>query len=548
MHARCVSFKTAARAYQKPEGLISYGTAGFRAKADALPSTVFRCGVLAALRALHTGARTGLMVTASHNPEPDNGVKLADPSGGMLAMEWEDVANEMANAATEEHLWDLVCRLVEREKIDLATNCASVQVLLGRDSRPSSCGLAEAAQKGIQAMGVKVCDLGLVTTPQLHFLVRARNRGEPCSEEAYFLQLARGFATLAKNSNPNKSVQPLILDASNGVGGPKWHELARHLDGQISAQVRNNGDGRLNEKVGADFVQKEKLPPLGVSSPGDDGSRIVSVDGDADRLVYFSLLDNQVTLFDGDKIATLMASYVCKLLKTLPPGQIRDASVGVVQTAYANGASTKFITEGLGLKVEVTPTGVKHLHKAAEEFDVGIYFEANGHGTVLFKDGFMQQVNEACAACPASPVEGTPESALVKLRALGEVVNQAVGDALSGILVVEAILSHYQWQLKDWAGLYTDVPSRQLKVQVKDRNVIETMNAETRVKTPAALQSRIDESVGLYESGRSFVRPSGTEDVVRVYAEASTQAAADELARIVARHVHQICGGVGAEP
>lgn len=33
--------------------------------------------------------RAGLMVTASHNPEPDNGVKLADPSGGMLAMEWE---------------------------------------------------------------------------------------------------------------------------------------------------------------------------------------------------------------------------------------------------------------------------------------------------------------------------------------------------------------------------------------------------------------------------------------------------------------------------
>lgn len=55
-------------------------------------------------------------------------------------------------------------------------------------------------------------------------------------------------------------------------------------------------------------------------------------------------------------------------------------------------------------------------------------------------------------------------------------------------------------------------------------------------------------TAGLYESGRSFVRPSGTEDVVRVYAEASTQAAADELARIVARHVHQICGGVGAEP
>lgn len=48
--------------------------------------------------------------------------------------------------------------------------------------------------------------------------------------------------------------------------------------------------------------------------------------------------------------------------------------------------------------------------------------------------------------------------------------------------------------------------------------------------------------------GRAFVRPSGTEDVVRVYAEASTQQAADELATAVARHVHQTAGGVGGAP
>lgn len=29
-----------------------------------------------------------------------------------------------------------------------------------------------------------------------------------------------------------------------------------------------------------------------------------------------------------------------------------------------------------------TKTGVKHLHHVAQEFDVGVYFEANGHGTV----------------------------------------------------------------------------------------------------------------------------------------------------------------------
>ena len=64
----------------------------------------------------------------------------------------------------------------------------------------------------------------------------------------------------------------------------------------------------------------------------------------------------------------------------------------MVQTAYANGAGTHFITETLGLAVACTPTGVKHLHGAAEKFDVGIYFEANGHGTVLFQRKLLQQL------------------------------------------------------------------------------------------------------------------------------------------------------------
>ena len=49
-------------------------------------------------------------------------------------------------------------------------------------------------------------------------------------------------------------------------------------------------------------------------------------------------------------------------------------------------------------------------------------------------------------------------------------------------------------------------------------------------------------------AGRACVRPSGTEDVVRVYAEAAEQAAADALAAAVARAVHDHAGGVGARP
>ena len=37
------------------------------------------------------------MITASHNPEEDNGIKLVDPMGEMLLMEWEKYASQLAN-------------------------------------------------------------------------------------------------------------------------------------------------------------------------------------------------------------------------------------------------------------------------------------------------------------------------------------------------------------------------------------------------------------------------------------------------------------------
>ena len=45
--------------------------------------------MLMTLRSCKTGLPTGIVITASHNPIADNGVKLIEGSGHMLQQSWE---------------------------------------------------------------------------------------------------------------------------------------------------------------------------------------------------------------------------------------------------------------------------------------------------------------------------------------------------------------------------------------------------------------------------------------------------------------------------
>lgn len=84
------------------------------------------------------------------------------------------------------------------------------------------------------------------------------------------------------NSKPNNSElklkdwdNQLVVDGANGVGGQKLEILKEMLNG-LAIEIRNSGKGEgvLNEGVGADFVQKEKIVPLGIGSQ-DVGIRLV---------------------------------------------------------------------------------------------------------------------------------------------------------------------------------------------------------------------------------------------------------------------------------
>lgn len=93
-----------------------------------------------------------------------------------------------------------------------------------------------------------------------------------------------------------------------------------------------------------------------------------------------------------------------------------------------------------------------------------------------------------------------------KIRAIVDMINQSVGDALSDMLLVETILHEKGWDLRDWERCYQNLPCKQLKVKVKDRSVITTTDADRKCVTPEGLQTRIDELVSQYSKGRCFVR------------------------------------------
>jgi phosphoacetylglucosamine mutase len=128
---------------------------------------------------------------------------------------------------------------------------------------------------------------------------------------------------------------------------------------------------------------------------------LCSFDGDADRVVFhrFSSIsdcgDSIWSLIDGDKISCLLSIVLYNELKAA--NLLERFTYGVVQTAYANGASTNYLREQ-GVPIVVAKTGVKFLHHKALLFDVGLYFEANGHGTVLFSEKMLAHLTATDAS------------------------------------------------------------------------------------------------------------------------------------------------------
>ncbi|KAG5439112.1 hypothetical protein PCANB_001411 [Pneumocystis canis] len=516
--------------HPKPQNVFySYGTAGFR----------MQSGLLSALRSKKVQGKTvGIMITASHNPPQDNGIKLIDPHGEMLEMSWEQHFNNISNAENTDHLIALIERIIFSEKIDLRIKS---NVIYASDT--------SSLIDGLLCFETSWTNYELLTTPQLHYLVHSINTkntpkayGEP-TELGYYNKLSKAYRYLMKNQTCQT---PLFVDCANGIGALKLKNLCSFINKDIlNVKIFNKNienPDELNRECGADFVKMQNKMPLGYKTNIE--GRYLSFDGDADRIVYYFVdSDGTFKLLDGDKIASLVAMFIIDLIKTISI----DINIGIVQTAYSNKSSTNFILKTLKIPVNCVPVGIKHLHHTAMQYDCGIYFEANGHGTILFSPK-MQSILSSYKT-----KSSTQLTALNCLKALINLINQTVGDALSNMLLVEVILAHKNWSIKEWNSIYTNFPNKTINVMTKNKKLYETISPNYKLIKPEGIQEKIDLLVAKYKEGRAFIRASGTEDIdkyqiytsnqtniqsIRVYAEALTKKDVNKLASEISQLIY----------
>lgn len=121
------------------------------------------------------------------------------------------------------------------------------KVVFARDTRASGPYLVTALKAALDAVNVEYTDYGIMTTPQLHYIVRCVNTmnspyafGVP-TEEGYYEKMAKAFKTLMHGRTIKG---PITVDCANGVGGPKLRELIKYLptakEGGIDIKVVND--------------------------------------------------------------------------------------------------------------------------------------------------------------------------------------------------------------------------------------------------------------------------------------------------------------------
>ena len=138
-----------------------------------------------------------------------------------------------------------------------ATTAAGAVVYVARDTRATSEVLAGCFADGVRLVGAAVRDYGVMTTPQLHWMVFAANGHlpdigawpgpQPPSADEYYARLASAFALLSGLCEP-----PLDLNGCASADPVTYHELSSSAATEF---YEPNGDGTCNGPIARDTLE-----------------------------------------------------------------------------------------------------------------------------------------------------------------------------------------------------------------------------------------------------------------------------------------------------
>ncbi|MCJ0977979.1 phosphoglucosamine mutase [Rhodococcus sp. ARC_M12] len=431
---------------------------------------------------------------------------------------------------------ELALRIARAAAAVLAPNVDGTRrvAVVGRDPRVSGAMLSAAVSAGLTASGVDVIDVGVLPTPAVAFLTaeydaalgvmisashnampdngikifaagghkldddvedrieaaldpEGRSRNDAQRTDAIGAAIgridvahdaaARYTAHLADSVAHRLDGVTVVVDCSHGAASVVGPDIYRRAGATVVA-INAEPDG-ININDGCGSTHLEGLQKAVVEHGADLG---IAHDGDADRCLA---VDASGSVVDGDAIMTVLA------IAMHDAGQLTDDTL--VATVMSN----------LGL------------HIAMREAGITLRTTAVGDRYVL------EELRRGGFAL------GGEQSGHVVLPAVG-----TTGDGIATALRLMERMAQTGRSLADLASAMRTLPQVLINVRVSDKAAVSS--------APSVSEAVASAERELGESGRVLLRPSGTEQLVRVMVEASELDVATRLAEELAGRVASV--------
>ena len=269
----------------------------------------------------------------------------------------------------------------------------------------------------------------------------------------------------------------IVVDCAHGAAHMVAPEALLRAGARVEA-IGARPDG-LNINDGYGSTHLEKIQQVVVSRGADLG---IAYDGDADRCLA---VDHTGAIVDGDQIMAVLAADM-----------------------HANGTLAKdtvvaTVMSNLGFKLAMRDAGITVRETAVGDRYVLERMKADGYNLGGEQSGHVIMLDHA-----------------------------TTGDGLLTSLHLLSVMARTGKSLRELASIMTPLP--QILINVKD---VDRGKAAVRELTAAVAEAEAE----LGETGRVLIRPSGTEPMIRVMVEASSEEQATKIAERLADVVRVVC-------